>query len=42
VGPFASREAAAATGEQIYQATGLESFPVPASPVSGAACGAND
>lgn len=42
VGPFASREAAAVTGEQIYQATGLESFPVPASPVSGAACDATD
>jgi len=29
VGPFASREAAANTGDRIYKDTGLENFPVP-------------
>jgi L,D-transpeptidase ErfK/SrfK len=42
VGPFESREAASVTGKQIYQATGLENFLVPASPIPGLACGANE
>jgi L,D-transpeptidase ErfK/SrfK len=42
VGPFDSREAAATTGKQIYRATGLDNLLVPASPVSGTACGADD
>lgn len=42
VGPFASREAAAVVGEEIFHTTGLENFPVLTCPTSGAACDTNE
>jgi L,D-transpeptidase ErfK/SrfK len=42
VGPFASREAAASTGDKIYKDTGLENFLVPTDHFSSVACQPKD
>ena len=42
VGPFDSRETAAAAGKRIYQATGLKNLLVPARPIPAVACGPDE